>query len=643
VVKEKLGEKHRSFQHYVDTGSDYDKYAKCRNQAQWEVDKAKRAEEREIAEKAKSNPKAFFSHADSRMKTRSAVPDLRNADGSLTDSDFEKAQRLNQFFESVFTKENTTNLPSTEQITAKSVLSDIKISEEATRKKLLSLNPNKSAGPDQIPSKVLKEAGEELARPLTEIFNKSLEEQIVPEEWKKAQITPIYKKGDKREPGNYRPVSLTSTVCKVMESLVREELMKHLQPIMSEDQHGFQSGRSCTTQLLQTLDEWTKLLDSHQPVDAVYLDFAKAFDSVPHERLLLKLKAYGVEGRLLGWIRDFLTGRQQRVAIGGDVSEWRPVTSGVPQGSVLGPVLFLYYVNDMPDTVKSNIKMFADDAKISAPVSRKEEQKVLQEDLDSLQKWTDKWLLRFNTGKCKVLHMGYSNQKTQYFMGGENDRKVLQETKCEKDLGVYVDPSLNFSEHCQKVANKANRLVGIIRRSFRYLDGPMLKQLFIGLVRPHLEYANVVWAPQYKKDEKIIENVQRRATKLVPELKHLEYEQRLEALSLPSLSYRRRRGDLIETFKFRKDFYNVNKESLLPRKEYDKTRQHSQKLDKQSFYLDIRKKFFSNRVHDAWNALPSEIIESKTIETFKGRLDNLLRDLKYSTGCSLSVSGGGKV
>ena len=399
------------------------------------------------------------------------------------------------------------------------------------------------------------------------------------------------------------------------------------------------NGRSCATQLIETLEEWTKILDEGKPIDAVYLDFAKAFDTVPHERLLLKMEAYGVRGKVLGWTRDFLSERKQRVAIGADVSNWTKVHSGVPQGSVLGPTLFLCYVNDMPSVVKSSIKMFADDTKMSNPIINQTDQENLQTDLDELEKWTEDWLLRFNTGKCKVMHMGHSNQKLSYCMGKGEGRRVLDSTECEKDLGVYVDTSLHFSQHCQKVASKANRILGLIRRSFSYLDGPMVKQLYIGLVRPHLEYGNVIWSPQYKKDATTLENVQKRATRLIPDLRDREYEDRLKALKLPSLVYRRRRGDLIETFKIRNDEYKVRKDELLPLKEYKKTRGHNQKLEKQSFHLELRKKFFSSRVHDAWNALPDSVVSAPTVEIFKGRLDRHLGDLKFCTDFPLPVRG----
>ena len=191
-------------------------------------------------------------------------------------------------------------------------------------KKLKKLNVNKSPGPDGLHPKVLSELAHELAEPLTIIFTKSLQQETLPQAWKDAKVTPLYKKGGKRKPGNYRPVSLTSIICKIMESIVRDQVVGHMASnnLFSDAQHGFISGRSCSTNLIAVLDKWSEALDNGLPVDAIYLDFAKAFDSVPHIRLLTKLKGYGIDGNVCGWIRQFLIGRRQRVQVGRSLSNW---------------------------------------------------------------------------------------------------------------------------------------------------------------------------------------------------------------------------------------------------------------------------------------------------------------------------------
>jgi hypothetical protein len=230
---------------------------------------------------------------------------------------------------------------------------------------------DKSPGPDNIHPRVLKECARELAEPLTILFQTSMKEGKIPQEWKEANITPVYKKGSRSAVDNYRPISLTSVCCKVMERLVRKEVLQHMTSngFLSDNQHGFVQGRSCTTQLLKVVDKLTEILDRGGALDLIYLDFAKAFDTVPHERLLNKLASYGIQGHALQWIRQFLTGRRQRVGVAGNFSNWTKVLSGVPQGSVLGPVLFICYINDMPEAVRSLIYLYADDSKICREVN----------------------------------------------------------------------------------------------------------------------------------------------------------------------------------------------------------------------------------------------------------------------------------
>jgi hypothetical protein len=222
---------------------------------------------------------------------------------------------------------------------------------------------------------------------------------------------------------------VTSVVCKVMESIERDRIIDHLtvHHLLSDCQHGFNAGRSCTTNLLSTLNEWTRLLDEREPVDASYLDFAKAFDGVPHERLLRKVESLGIEGNVLQCIRDFLVGRRQRVSINGTVSDWASVRSGVPQGSVHGPILFVAYINDLPEVVSSVCSMYADDTNVYNTVKDASNKVQLQDDLGSLVNWADTSQLRLNADKCKVLHLGKNNEQQNYSMRRHGCERVMIE------------------------------------------------------------------------------------------------------------------------------------------------------------------------------------------------------------------------
>ena len=403
--------------------------------------------------------------------------------------------------------------------------------------------------------------------------------------------------------------------------------------LFSKLQHGFLNGKSCTTQLLAVLDQWTQILENNENVDSIYLDFQKAFDSVPHERLLRKIYGYGIRGEVLKWIKAFLMDREQRVVVNNSTSSWSPVLSGIPQGSVLGPLLFLIYINDMPDKIDSFLYMFADDTKVFAQVNSDEEANQLQKDLDKLYEWSNKWQIKFNASKCKVLHLGKANSKHEYSMYKNDDsaqKTILEETLVEKDLGVYLDKDLNFDFHIKTSINKANKVLGLIRRSFKFLNEENTKLLYVSLIRPILEYGNVVWSPKLMKHVHDLERTQRRVTKLIPNLKDKSYEERLKALKLPTLAYRRLRGDVIETYKYTHSIYKVE---VLPFKLDNDTsrRNNGYKILKERYKNACRQNYYGNRVVNGWNALPSEVVQAPSLNSFKSRIDRHWKDYKFVT------------
>ena len=588
------------------------------------IRKSRRTYEKNIAVNARHNKRAFFKYVNSRLTVRPEITAMKTVDNTIVEEDIDIVETMVSYFSTVHTDYRGEVMPVMQDMTDKRIR-DIVVTPELVASKLEKLERFKSCGSDDIHSYVLKETAEAMATPLALIFQKSLDEGICPEEWKCANVTPIHKKGDRAEPSNYRPVSLTSQVCKVLESIVRDRIVQHLDEndLLNDAQHGFRAGRSCLTNLLDTLEQWTEIIDEGDSIDVAYLDFRKAFDLVSHEHLIYKLSKYGIKGQILNWIKDFLKDRTQRVVIRGTASSPRKVTSGVPQGSVLGPILFLIFINDLPIELLTKLSLFADDSKLFARIlSNKRKlrnadgRKALQEDLDRVVEWAKRWKMEFNVEKCKVMHLGHNNPRNSYRMGDT----VLEATEEEKDLGVLIDDKLDFGKHIRTIVAKANRVLGMIKVAFACMNMPMFLNLYTAQVRPLLEYCVQVWSPHKRVYIKLIEGVQRRATKLVPQLKEMNYDDRLEALGLQRLVDRRIRGDMIETYKIM-----TGKEKLDSRRLFTvatlMSRSHPMKIYRKYSRLDVRKYFFSQRVVKKWNMLSLDEVEAGKTSDFKAKYD----------------------
>jgi len=453
---------------------------------------AKRKFEQKLAKNG--NKKPFMAYVKSKTKHREGVGPLK-VNGKYTNDDNEMANILNDFFSSVYTQENTYMVPAAPSETCENSLENIYFTETMIRTKIQNMKTSSSCGPDGISSKFLQTFQDQLSQPLSIIFNLSMSTGSVPMEWKQAHVTPIFKKGKKCEPSNYRPISLTSIPCRLMESIIKDHVMDHLldNELIKKSQHGFIKNRSCTTNLLEFLEAVLSEIDEGNPVDVIYLDFSKAFDKVPKARLLEKIRARHIQGNIIKWISCWLTNRKQRVVLNGNFSEWQDVISGVPQGSVFGPLAFLIYIDDL-DLETNDIRImnkFADDTKLGHTVVSDNDRIVLQNCINRLLEWAVKWGMAFNIGKCKVLHAGYNNPGFQYNMNGT----VLSEAEEEKDLGIRITKSLKPSMHCREAAAKANGVLKQILNAFHYRD----RRTFLGLykqhVGPHLEFASCAWSP----------------------------------------------------------------------------------------------------------------------------------------------------
>ena len=622
--------KNHLWRRYIHTKTPYDLsvYTRCKNRIRNLTKSLRRQYEGSIVKQIKGKPKIFWKYVKSKLKTRERIPTLKNTDGTLSVSPYEKAEALNHYFSSVFIEENLTDIPDIPDIFISDPLDSFVFTEEIILKKLQQLNPSKSPGLDGWHPYLLRELAKELSKPLSILFQKSLIERVVPIDWLKACITAIHKKGAKDTLNNYRPVSLTSVLCKIFESIIKEIIINHLikNKLLAEEQHGFVPHRNCMTNLLTAIEDWSTMMDQGKSFDVIYTDFSKAFDSVPHTRLNRKLKSIGISGDILGWIEAFLANRRQKVTVEGVTSSWTDVKSGIPQGSVLGPILFVVFINDMPNNLLSNCKMFADDAKVYRDVNNIEGHESLQSDLYKMCQWSQRWQLPFNEHKCKCMHLGKHNPKMTYMMKNH----ILETTSAEKDLGVIVDDSLKFHKHTAAAVRKANTILGIIKKSFVTLNHQTLPLLYKSMVRPHLEYGNVIWGPHFKGDQQMIEKIQKRATKLIPTIRHLPYDQRLKSLKLPSLMHRRRRGDMLEAYKIVTNKVNVNKNHFFDFSNAP-TRGHQYKIRKPKTTKLVRSQTFSQRVINDWNSLPQEVVDARTIHEFKAKIDNHWKEEQYIT------------
>ena len=609
---------------------DYAKYKEALNAATTEIRQSKRSYEQKLACNIKNDSKSFYAYVRSKQNVQDKVGPLEDSAGNIISQGFLMAEDLNGYFSSVFTKEDISSLPVADakfQGAKSEYLGPLVVTPELVAKKIRAMKDNKSPGVDGIPPKLLMETVDQISIPLARVFNLSLKEGVVPFEWKEANIIPLFKKGSRNKSENYRPVSLTSVICKLLERLIKDHMVDFLvkHKLLNSSQHGFLKARSCLTNMLCFLEEITKWIDVGSPVDIIYLDFQKAFDKVPHQRLLLKLKAHGIGDSITDWIEQWLTDRRQRVVVDGEVSNWKSVLSGVPQGSVLGPILFLIYINDLDDSITSNVLKFADDTKLFRKVNTDGDKQHLQNDLDRLVKWSEKWQMLFNFGKCKCLHTGHGNLNVNYKMGDT----VLGTTVKEKDLGVTISADMKVSEQCGIAASKGNQILGLIRRNITYKGKKLIIPLYKAIVRPHLEYCIQAWRPYRKKDIDTLERIQRRATKMIPELRDLSYEERLKECGLTTLETRRLRGDQIEVFKILNGYEIIDRNMFFSLKKDSRTRGHEVKLVKDQCRLDIRKHSFSQRTINEWNKLSTDCVTASSVNMFKNKVDTYLRRAGY--------------
>ena len=394
-------------------------------------------------------------------------------------------------------------------------MADFSITTDGISKMLQNLNPFKACGPDQIKPRILKELHQQISPILQIIYTKSLKTGEIPADWKRANVAPVFKKGSKSNPENYRPISLTCICSKVMEHIVVSNIMNHadLYNILKSNQHGFRSKLSCETQLLSFIQELHENLQNGLCTDIIIMDFAKAFDKVSHNKLIYKLHSYGIQGDVLNWIKSFLSDRTQKVVVENCVSHEEPVFSGVPQGSVLGPCLFLFFINDLPDSVISDVRLFADDTVLYRNIKSYNDYVILQNDLFSLEHWEREWQMEFNPEKCQV--MTVSRKRTLNHFDYILHNKKLERVNEIKYLGIKITSNLKWDQQIDAACSRAKGVLRFLSRNLKISSLKTKEMAYFSLVRPHVEYCCTVWDPFTGKNINKLEMVQRRAARYV--------------------------------------------------------------------------------------------------------------------------------
>ena len=510
--------------------------------------------ERNIAEQIKTNPKAFYKYANSLRKTKTKIGPLRTStttNTSFTSGPQKMAEILSAQYKSVFTtpKNSPPTLPPRD-IT--SILNNIEIYDNDMSRSLKSISDGSTPGPDGISAFFLKTYADVISPALCLLWRMSLDSGIMPDDINLAYITPIFKGGDKSIPANYRPVALTNHTTKAFEKIIRQEIIHHLatQQLLNPTQHGFTSGKSTLTNLVEYYESILLLLEHHQQVDAIYLDYSKAFDKCDHDIILAKLENLGIRGKLNKWISAFLKRRQQSVSIQGHKSIPVWCHSGVPQGSVLGPLLFLILMIDIDKSLKHSIlSSFADDTKVWKAILNKNTEALLQEDLDRIYVWADINNMTFNSDKFQAIRFAELTNPPHYTTDEHNP---MDTTELVKDLGIHMSSDMHFDQHIRILYNKGKRTAGWITRVFASRDPQIMLTLLKQLIYPTVEYNCVLWNPADQALIDLLENVQRNFTRKI-ETTNLpsndDYWDRLKHFKLYSMQRRRERYSIFYVWK----------------------------------------------------------------------------------------------
>ncbi len=476
----------------------------------------------ELAKNENRNSKKWWKlikEATQESGTYECIPPMKMNNEYIT-NDEAKANLINDDFVSIASVDDNhvDDLPRGRLVEPENAFFELVITEEDVTDQLSNLDTSKAYGPDAISPRLLKEGGQPMARLLHRLFTLSLTKCEFPTSWKSANVIPLYKKGDKDLVSNYRPISLLSSVSKVFEKIVFKYVYNYFKDnyIISDFQSGFLPGRSTTTQLIEVYHKFCKAVDDGKEVRVIFLDIAKAFDKVWHRGLLHKLHKAGIDGKLLDWFSSYLSSRRQKVVVNGQSSNWRPISAGVPQGSVLGPLLFLLYINDLAFEVKyCNIRFFADDTCLFIEVDNRDGTAAkLNEDLEKINRWSQKWLVKFSPEKTKSLIISNKNDRFSNPAIMFNNT-LVSEVTCHTYLGLKFSYNLRWNAHIDVICTKARRRLNMMLPLKYKLDRKSLEVMYKSFVRPVMEYGIVVWGGTYDSNIVKLEQINVDALRLI--------------------------------------------------------------------------------------------------------------------------------
>ena len=563
---------------------------------------------------------------------RDPIPTLTTGT-SLAATDSDKASLLSQHFESVYLQ--TDSKPHTMEGPFPAKLADVDCDAQFVYLTLKNLSNKYSTGPDLIPLVFYKNLAPFLAEPLSILFRKCLDSGQIPRIWSHSIVTPVYKKkGTKSDPKNWRPISNTCCLCRILERHIGYKLKKYLEcnKLLSTDQFGYREKRSTETNLLLATNEWTQLLDQGQSVAVVYTDMKAAFDTVDRGLLLERLAFIGISGNLLRLLEAFLSNRTMQVRVGSELSDSVVCRSGVPQGTVLGPILWNIFYDPLASQIhNSSILRYADDAKIFRSITCPNDLSLLQADLDRLANWCSDNQVRVSESKCEVLTLGpyFSNNHINLSLNGIQ----LPVVDKARDLGVWVDNKLSFANHAASAASKASRVSAVVFRTFTNRDPFFYRLAYLGYVRPILLYNSTVFNSHSAKADNLLEHIQQAFTRKIFWRCHLpktSYEERLAFLDLDKLCVEREAIDLTTIHKLfhleggeRSEF----SDALLVM--HDQGERRSARVSNQfqlrsDFNTALRRKSLNNRAKSRWNSLPTNLMSLKP-DSFK---DNVLKIIR---------------